>query len=218
MQVALSDQVSLLASVVDGAAPINLDVQYTATRFDGGTLPSGVRINSSGLLTVDPGSLPAGTHRIALTASNLAGRSAPRMLELQVAPPPPQAIESAWMASHGLTGPLLDAPNNDGDTYSLVTEYALGLDPTRADGSAHSMSSSDGETIAIEWNALPSGARYTVEHSGNLHDWSPAALAGSPLEIGAAGEFHRRMRAKVERSGAAGFYRVKAELTEAVQP
>jgi hypothetical protein len=171
-----------------------------------------------GVFTVEPGSLPAGIHRIALTAANLAGRSAPRAFEVVVSPPTPQAIGAAWMASHGLTGSLMDGSNDDGDAYSLKTEYVLGLDPTLADASAHALSSPDNERIEIEWNALPRGAEYTVEYSENLRDWSPAALAGSPLEIGAAGEFHRRMRAKVERSGVAGFYRVKAELTEAVQP
>ena len=218
VQVAAGEPVSLLASVVDSAAPINLDVEYAATRVDGGALPPGVRITSAGVLTVEPGSFPAGIHRIALTAANLAGRSAARTFEVVVSPPTPQAIGAAWMASHGLTGSLMDGSNDDGDAYSLMTEYVLGLDPMLADASAHALSSPDNERIEIEWSALPSGAKYTVEYSENLRDWSPVASVETPVDLGPAGEYHRRMRASVQRSGAAGFYRVKGELTEVVHP
>ena len=119
---------------------------------------------------------------------------------------------AGWLAAHGISGSLQTASTNDGDRFCLVTEYLFGLDPSRADASSYSVSSGPEDRIVIEWNALSSGARYAVEQSENLRDWTVVNGLEPAVELGSAGPKHRRMQVSVRRSGSSGFYRVRAEL------
>lgn len=212
IEVAGAGGASLVPSVLDAMAPINTDVRFVATREDGTALPPGVEVSPTGAVTIGAGSLPAGAHRISITAFNLAGASAPRAVDILVAPPPAQSPVDTWMASHNLPGTLETATSYDADSFSLVMEYAFGLDPNRADVSAYSARAiEDGRTV-IEWNALSSGARYFVEQSNDLRSWAAATGLEATVDLGAVGALHRRKQASIVRSGSSMFYRVRAEL------
>jgi hypothetical protein len=212
LEVGAAQAVSFRPAVVaDGAAPINEDLSYSVTLSDGRVLPPGLQVSPEGVVTVAAGALPPGVHRLSLRASNLAGASAPRSVDLVVAAPPVAARGVAWMSHHGLTGCVATGTGTDGDTFCLATEYAFGLDPKGADGSPQRVTA-DGDRIHIDWNALTSGAFYTVEQSGDLRTWSAVPDLGAPADLGEAGPFHRRKRVSLIRSGPAQFYRVTARF------
>lgn len=213
VEVGATEAVSFRPAVVaDSTAPINEDLAYSATLADGRALPPGVQVSPEGVVTVAAGALPPGAHRLSLRASNFAGASAPRSLDLVVAAPPIAARGAAWMSHYGLTGCVATGTSTDGDAFCLATEYAFGLDPKKADGSPQRLTA-DGDRIHIDWNALTSGASYTVEQSGDLRTWSAVPDLGAPADLGEAGPFHRRKRASVIRSGPTKFYRVSAQFT-----
>lgn len=209
------------ASTIDPAAPINRDAVFEIGAETGGPAPAGISVEAAtGRVTIAPGSLVPGTHRVAVTALNLAGRSSPRLVELIVSPSAvaaPLGRGAEWMAAHQLDGCIGSGSGSDGDGLCLVTEYLFGLDPTKPDASACSLRA-QGSHFHIEWTALKTGARYTVEQSTDLRDWSVTVGATSPEVLGEAGPFHRRLRVLLPRSGEARFYRVRAEFTEPATP
>ncbi len=204
----------------DPVAPINQDLVFEITMESGGPAYAGIDIEAStGRVTIAPGALPPGTHRLAISALNFAGWSSPRIVELGVQPPaePPAGRGAEWMAAHNLEGCIDSGPSSDSDGFCLVTEYLFGLSPTEADASASSLRTR-GDHFDIEWLALKDGAIYTLEQSTNLRDWTAVVGAGVPEDLGEAGPFHRRQRVSVPRSGDVKFYRVAAEFVEPSNP
>jgi hypothetical protein len=181
-------------------------------------LPAEAQIDAGGMVRVPTRLLGGGPERLLVRAENLAGWST-REIALELPPTetlptiPATGLGSAWMASHGLTGCVRTGDSSDGDGYCLATEYAFGLDPTRPDVASHALRLAGGY-LTIEWNALNTGATYTVEQSTNLHDWTAVPNLSPARDLGEVGTHHRRKSVSLIRSGEMKFYRVTAEFAE----
>jgi hypothetical protein len=170
-------------------------------------LADGVTVNGEGQVSLAAAALGPGSHRIAVHAENLGGKST-RFVEVNI---PAPGLGADWMASHGLAGTVQAGVHHDGDAFSLAAEYAFGLDPNTADAAAWRVSF-DGRSMVIEWNALKAGASYQVETAADLgsSQWQPVATA--PVVLQDVGAEHQLLRVSVPASPGSGqqFFRVKA--------
>lgn len=199
--------VSFAVSLADPAAPINSDVHYSVSRSDGSLLPTGVTVNGEGQVSLAATALGPGSHRIAVHAENLGGKTT-RFVEVNI---PAQGMGAAWMASHGLSGTVQTGVHQDGDGFSLAAEYAFGLDPNAADNAAWRVSF-DGRSMVIEWTALKTGASYQVEAAADLGSGQWLPVAAAPVVLQDVGAEHQLLRVSVPPSPGSDqqFFRVKA--------
>ncbi len=85
----------------------------------------------------------------------------------------------AWLQDNGLSPgeSFLSDPNNDGVT--LLTAYALGLDPTANLISSVPAASYADDLISLSYNAAKSDVIYTVQTSTDLVNWTTTGITTS---------------------------------------
>jgi uncharacterized delta-60 repeat protein len=87
----------------------------------------------------------------------------------------------AWKESHGLSADADPGRDDDGDQLTLLLEYALRRDPGAFDTEPWHVSFSS-EALVVD-TPRPD-LIYSIESSGNLHDWeSAASVTGGPDRI-----------------------------------
>ncbi len=144
-----------------------------ATFFRATGLPAWLELDeTSGLIRLQGGqtAVPEHAEQATYTFSVAAGHllaetSAP--VTFTVLPSRPASPAARWLASHGLTGADWGGGSDgDGDGLCLMTEYAFGKDPKRADGRAVRFDGA-GKAMTLRWTGLALKS-YRVQSSTNL--------------------------------------------------
>jgi len=193
------------------------------TYFRAANLPSWLQIDEAtgvirlraGQTAVPPHDAPT-TYPVAITAGHLLAETTSQ-LSLRVLPEPVQTGQTGrWLASHGLPASALrSGADDDGDGMCLLTEYAFGGDPRRANGSAMRFVRS-GQKTTMHWTGL-AAKNYRVQSSTNLSagwvDRPEIAVVSDGDEFLRDGVGYRTWRAAVEAPTAdQEFYRVTTDF------
>jgi hypothetical protein len=171
-----------------------------------GTLPPGLSLNSSGLLSGTPTSAGNGSFpNITVTASNGTQPNATQTFSLTAV-----TREANYVASFGLSGDgALVAADPDGDGIPNLIEYGLGLNPNVPDHAAlpiATIKDYNGTgylSFIFNRSSVATDLTYVVEATTDFVDWTAlatsaggAAMSGPGLvaETGAAPTFTEEVR------------------------
>jgi hypothetical protein len=156
-------------------------------------LPSGLTLNATtGAISGVP--LAAGTFTVTLRASSLWGADQ-KILTITLRSQLDQ-WRAQWFPGQGSSGNAANNANIDGDAYTNLFEFALGLNPTAADPLSRMPRMAQVTDGGTNWLAItfrrrkttPLGVNYIVEESVNLSTWTavdiPTHLIGSPVDQG----------------------------------
>ena len=177
-------------------------------------LPDGLAVNAATGQILQTGPVVAGKYdNIILQAQNFVGTGS-KTVSL-VVQPASAGPATTWMQEKGLSGANFAAVANqddDGDGLNNTVEYTFGLDPLKSDQGAFVRQLGAG-SLVLEWNALKTGATYSVQQnaSANLATWQNL-ISPSPEQITGGDARYQRWRITIPISGSSSFYRLRAEL------
>ncbi len=205
---------SLMAATFTGVVGepflATLTVANSPTNFSAATLPSGLSINNaSGVISGTPALAGTSTNRI--SALNRGGTStADIVIKLEPA-------FASYASKYGLTGAnAAPGADPDGDGFSNATEFAFGMNPSKADALPVSVTALDGK-ITVTWTRRKNTLiNYTVQSSPSLSGaavtWATVTPAPTVQVLGDVSAEYERVKAEITMSGATKFYRVETIL------